>query len=167
MKRSFLIASTAVVAIFATTFTASAHGKMGKGMAVPAFEELDLNSDGQISTDELAAQGKIRFDKMDENKDGKLSQDELTAGMSEKANKRMEKRQGKMFSKMDENDDGFLTLEEMSDGRADKMQERMMKRFDDNDDGSISKEEYDAMAEKAKKRGGKSGKKGDHSKDDS
>lgn len=151
MKRSILITSSAALAIVASVVTASADQKPRPDMMslIPAFEELDLNSDGQISTEELQAQGKIRFDKMDANKDEKLSSEELEAQIVEMT-KRMKKAQEKMIKRLDTDGDGYLSAEEMekAHSRAGKMAKHMMKRLDKNDDEMISKEEFDAMQER-------------------
>jgi EF hand len=60
-------------------------GFAGAAMAqgLPAFEEVDTNSDGQISQEEAAAIEGLDFATADTDQDGALSMEEYNAAQSE------------------------------------------------------------------------------------
>ena len=110
------------------------------------FEEIDANSDGNVTVEELRAHAATRFAQRDANKDGFLSRDEMKQIRSENRSERMLRRH-------DTNGDGVLDeaeLEAANDKRADKRQARMLKWLDVNDDGKLSFEEVSARRDPAK-----------------
>lgn len=125
--------------------TGAALAKAGHDRMPIAFEELDANSDGQLTAEELAAAKQKRFESIDSNGDGNLSADELQAHAAEKAIKRTEK----MIERRDANGDGALSLEEMS--RDDRAAKRF-DRIDRDGDGVISKAEFDQVRDRMAKR---------------
>ena len=110
MKRAVLISGvTAISLALSAGFVAAKGGYGGKGGPRLSFEQLDLNGDGQVTKDELAAQATARFNDADTNGDGNLSAKELAAA-SERAK---EERIARMIEKRDENGDGVLSQAEM------------------------------------------------------
>lgn len=101
------------------------------------FAALDINGDGVISRDEVAARPKLAkmFDKLDTNKDGVLSKDEMKAAKAKMHDRQMARmdtdRDGKIsrteaaghpklaenFGRIDTNGDGFLSKEELAAAR--------------------------------------------------
>lgn len=161
MKRTTLIAGLTVFSIgmAAISTTAFADGRGEKGdQHGPRFnfEEVDTNSDGKISEEEMQAHRAAGFAAVDTNGDGKLSPEELSAHAESRKSERAEKRQERMIERMDTDGDGMLSESEM----APKGGENMFERLDTDGDGALSKEELEAH--KGGKRGGH-GKKGKNS----
>jgi len=123
-------------AIVAGTATVSIAQEV-KHDSKPSFEQLDANGDGQISPAEMAMHRQERFAKADTNGDGMLNEDELIARMQS----RMAKRVANMIEQHDTNGDGVISAEEMQGGNGG----RMFAMADADDDGTISKAEFDAM----------------------
>ena len=121
------------------------------------FEELDTDSDGQITKAELQAMGAARFDAADTNGDGALSAEELQARAQQQVGKRI----ASMIERFDKNGDGLLSRDEMPQGgrggekgRAGKMFEH----FDEDGSGGISQQEFDqAKAQIGERRKGRWG----------
>lgn len=149
MKRAVLISGVTAIALTLTAISASAKpGGEGRGDRGPRvnFEQLDANADGQVTLEEIQAQGAARFAETDTNGDGFISADELNA----KTERDIADRVAKMIEKRDENGDGQLSLEEMQPPA--EFAERMFERLDGNDDGVISEEEF--AEAKSKRKGG-------------
>ncbi len=115
--------------------------RMGPGMGPRmSFEELDANGDGQITKDEMQAQAQARFKAVDTDGNGTISLDEMQA----QARQRADARAAQMFKQMDENGDGALSPDEMKGPRGtDDMMDRMFSRADADNNGSLSKQEFD------------------------
>lgn len=125
------------------------------------FATLDANSDGQLSMEELQAQGQARFAAADTDGNGSLSAEELTAASEGRRANRIER----MMERLDANEDGELSQEELAaarEGRGDRA-ERMFERADEDGDGLISEEEFEAAKERG--RGGRHGGKDDSGND--
>jgi len=143
MKKTLLIAGLAgaIIAGGIGQGIAKEHkGKMGQGQR-PSFEELDANSDGKITAEEMTAHMQARFDGADTDGDGAVSRDELIARMTAKHAERIARRADHMIERHDANDDGKLDVTEMQH----RKKGGMIKRMDTDGDGAISKEEFDAM----------------------
>ena len=115
------------------------------------FAELDADGDGSLTQAELVEGGKLRFFKADKNKDGFLSHAELHNQMVEKMLQRSSRKMTKMMALRDTDKDAKLSFEELRPalgGSTDKMFARM----DENDDGTLSAEEF----AKIQRHGGKS-----------
>jgi hypothetical protein len=113
------------------------------------FEQLDTNQDGQITEAEMKAQGAARFAKADTDGDGFLTTSEIEAAGSERAKKRA----AHMMERMDTDKDGKLSVEEMGKPRGGKGD--MFAKFDADNSGGLSKEEFEAAKSKMRKhRGG-------------
>ncbi len=111
---------------------------MQQGMGLRMFGELDANSDGFISEDELATRAQTRFDEADADGNGLLSAEEMLA--------HAEAMRGQMMQEHG-NGNGPMTGEGMQDrfaGRGQEMLDRMMDRFDIDDDGQMSFAEMQA-----------------------
>ncbi|MFY0679383.1 MAG: EF-hand domain-containing protein [Thalassovita sp.] len=165
MKRAFVITALTAIVVAGTAITATAKGGMDRRGGAPhvEFSELDMNGDGVLSQDELAAHFKSRFVAIDTDSSGTLSEEELKAAaeaqMAERK-ARNEERQAKRFAKLiehrDANGDGVLSLDEMEHEKADKL----FSRLDKDSDGTITQEEFDAAAKMRPghgKRGNKNG----------
>ncbi len=112
----------------------------------PGFEALDSNGDGQLTKAEMDAHRAARFSRIDTDGDGLLSQAELEASGAERA----ERRARRIISHLDKDGDGKLSETEMrAGGRGDG---RLFERADTNNDGTVSKAEFDAVSAKLAER---------------
>ena len=131
------------------------------------FNQIDANSDGAITLEELTAHRDARFAKADANGDGFLSPDEMRGGdLAQRMLKRYDldrngsldeaelqaagaerkmRRATRMLERADTNGDGKLSLEEAS---ARRDPSRMFNRADANGDGTLTKEEFAEVAGK-------------------
>jgi Ca2+-binding EF-hand superfamily protein len=114
---------------------AQAGGKHQGGL-YKHFDEVDANSDGFVTQDEMSAHHAERFAANDTNGDGALSKDEMRTAMMGK----MEQRLDHMFAKKDKNSDGMLDASEMGGRRM-----QMFGKIDKDGDGKISREEAKNM----------------------
>ena len=145
MTRNFKPAAVLVIALMGATISTAAlaeRGPMGGMMGMPSFEELDVDKDGQITKEELAARHAARFTQADADKDGKLSAEELIAMREAAEAGRKAERAKAMMAQIDTDADGFVSPAEME---AMPMMGRMFDKMDDNADGTISKDEMDAV----------------------
>lgn len=151
MKNATFIPAILVAAAAVTGASALAAGPKDRDPV--SFQELDANSDGQISKEEMTAHRDKRFTDADANGDGQLSVEEMRAAAQKHANDRV----ATMFEKHDANKDGVLSSDELPKPRR---AEKMFDRMDADDNGSISEQEYaDAKHKFGRhhKRHGKSG----------
>jgi Ca2+-binding EF-hand superfamily protein len=133
--------STAILAGGLSMAQAESHkGKMGKGMR-HSFEELDANSDGKITQEEMTSHMQARFEGADTDGDGALSKDELITRMTERQAERMAAYADHMIERHDANSDGKLSPDEMQA----RHKGNMFEKIDADGDGSISKEEFSEM----------------------
>ncbi|MCK9176011.1 MAG: hypothetical protein M0O96_12140 [Desulforhopalus sp.] len=72
-----LVFALAITGASLTAFAANDDGPSGQ--QPPTFAQLDTNSDGQLSKDEVKGPLAEDFDEFDANDDGVLSEDELPA----------------------------------------------------------------------------------------
>jgi len=112
------------------------------GFGTPSFEEMDANSDGKLTPDEMKGWKDLRFKKADANNDGMLSADE----MSERAKMIADKMVKRIIEHKDSNGDGMLSAQELAAGRKSKgaMGKRMFSHLDTDGDGAISAKEFAA-----------------------
>ncbi|MBV7409232.1 EF-hand domain-containing protein [Maritimibacter sp. DP1N21-5] len=141
------------------------HGMRG-GMQM-SFADLDENGDGSITAEDFTARAQAFFDGADADGDGSVTLSELTAAnvarfdeayearvtraapgevpgrpSDAQVTARAEKMAQHMIARGDADGNATLEGEEMQTGdRA----ARMIDRFDTDDDGAISKAEFDAM----------------------
>lgn len=131
---------------------AMAEGGGLRGAAM--FEEADANGDGALSLAELqaAADGSGQFGRADADGDGAITRAEMLAGMAAEA----EARADRFFQSFDGNGDGSVTEAEIAEARAAReeerdsnrrarMLERLFERADQDEDGVISAEEFEAV----------------------
>ncbi len=114
-------------------------GAIALGLSLPAIanaadsanghqqmmERLDTDHDGKISPAEWKAATDQRFTKTDTNGDGFVSLDEMTAAREARSAERRKKHGAAMFERADTNQDGKLSKAEY-EASAQKMYERMM-----------------------------------------
>ena len=147
----------AIFTLTATAILASAPAMARQhGGPRPDFSQLDANGDGQITQAEVKAFGAVEFAKADADGDGSLTLEELTARAKVDRAKKMDKRAKRMLKRLDSDGNGTIELAEMQEKHGGM---RMFDRMDENEDGVISQEEFDAM--KGKRRG-----RGKHKSDD-
>lgn len=154
MKTTVLMAGIAAALVLTSV---EVNAKPG-GQRVD-FETLDVNGDGQISMEEIEAQGAARFAAADTNGDGVLSAEEMTAAADERAASRVTR----MIERLDTDEDGAISQEEMAaaqERRGGDRAERMFERADADGNGTISEEEFEAAKERRGDRSGRGGKKG-------
>lgn len=164
MKTTLLMAAIAA----GMTLAATAEARPGQGdrIEMPAFEELDLNTDGAATLQEIETAMQTlredRFAQADTNGDGGLSAEEMLAAGQEAMQERMAARIEQRIEGADANGDGLLQADEMAEMRGDRGRrganpERMFNRFDANEDGALSAEEYAAALERIAERGPRGG----------
>ena len=159
MKTTFLVAAIAA----GITLAASAHAREGQGprMEMPAFEDLDLNNDGEVTAEEIQgamqALGAARFAEADTNGDGALSSEEMVARAEGAQQERMARRIAERIEKADTNGDGLLQADEMAalaeDRRGGRGPDRMFNRFDADENGSLSADEFAEAQTRMENRG--------------
>lgn len=136
-----LVAATLSTAVFAQTAPEAMGAGMGP-MPMVNFDAMDADKDGSVTKEEVTAAMTARATEADTDKDGKLSPEELVV-MHEKAQAaRKLDRANAMITRLDADKDGVLTLAEMA---AAPGADRMFSHLDANADGTISKEEVEAM----------------------
>lgn len=145
----------AVLALMGATLGSAALAERGMGgmgghegrgpMLLEMFDAIDTNTDGKVTQDELAAHRAAEFAAADTNSDGALSAEELQAHMMAQM---LARRSAQMIENMDDDGNGSLSVEEMGEGPM----AGNFARIDTDNDGAISKEEAQAVAEKMGKR---------------
>jgi Ca2+-binding EF-hand superfamily protein len=137
MKQKVLI--TALVAGFAMSTAAVAgtdHDKDHKRGPHHGriMEKLDTNKDGAISKEEFEAKRASEFSEADADKDGTVTMAELSAYHEQKREERRQARERRMFERLDENNDGTVSEDEFQ-------KVGMFDRMDKNDDGKVTPDE--------------------------
>lgn len=165
MKTTLLVAAIAAgITLAASAEAREGHGDRGERggarIEMPTFEELDANGDGAVTTDEInaamQARADARFAEMDTDGDGALSAEELVAQADADRAARMAERIAGHIEKADTNGDGLLQPDEVgarSEDRSGPGAERMFERFDADDNGSLSAEEFAQALERMAERG--------------
>jgi Ca2+-binding EF-hand superfamily protein len=105
------------------------------------FAQLDANSDGQVSRDELHAGIQRRFVEIDADKNGKITESEVQQHSAEKMQERQE-HGAEHLKAADKNHDGKWTKDELS-----RMPDGMFKKLDTNNDGVLTAAELEAGRE--------------------
>jgi len=146
MKNSVLL-TTLALSIIAGSALMAGNGQQN-GRHHFKFDEVDTNSDGKVTQDEMIAHMQARFITADTNNDDLVSEDELRAHMENEMRKKIDRRVARMMNHHDGNDDGMLNMDEMKPKRMGKM----IKHMDTDGDGAISKSEFQAMKGKHGKR---------------
>ena len=117
------------------------HGQRGPGPLIN-FEEIDANSDGKITPEELAEHRAARFAEKDTNGDGLLSPEEMAAAAIKRVTENAPKRFERMLDRADADGDGMISLAELP---GEERSARMFDRLDSDGDGAISVEEMEKM----------------------
>lgn len=126
--------------ILALTIANTSHAQTSTGMkmlGMSDFEDLDINSDGKISKEEIIQLREIMARSLDLNGDEKLSEEELM----QQRTKRAEFSVKRMINILDLNNDGSLSFSELKKSQRARNLNKMFERLDQNDDGYISKGE--------------------------
>lgn len=144
MQHRNLTLFAAGLAALLTTAAASAAPRDG----AKAFEKMDANGDGIVTTAEADAQRDAMFKRLDADGDGTL-----TAAERDKAKARMERMRERMaaqgqdmLAKADTNGDGNLSRAEF-----DAAPHGLLQKADANGDGQMTRAEFDSFV--ASKRG--------------
>lgn len=148
MKRfGFLMAAAGVAAMAAGTAHAQSRGH-GQDWS---FEALDVDGSGEITVEDLTALREGHFAEIDSDGDGSVSEAEFVAH----AQARSAERATEMFQRMDVDGDGVLSEDAMQGrmGRGGGMGARMISRFDADNSGGVSAEEFEAAKERFAGRG--------------
>lgn len=157
MKRNYVITGIVAISLLSGAGAALAQGQQGgkysMGPMMPEFSEVDTNSDGKLSQDEMAAHAKARFDAADTDGNGKLSAAEMAAAKKKQQDDRRVRKMTKMIERLDADKDGELSFDEMPGQKT--RAEQMFSRIDKDGDGAISKEEMEAAHKKGGERRGK------------
>lgn len=143
MKRAGFMTLVSLTALAISASAGLARG--GPDRAMPGFETLDQDGNGEITQSELNALGEARFAETDGNGDGTLDRAELIAAAVGWA----EARATRMIERLDSNGDGVLSQDELT---ARRDTGRMISRFDSDGNGTLSQAEYDAGREKMRDR---------------
>lgn len=163
MKRSTLT-SVALIGAIATGLmvTAAAANDRGHGRGQMDFATLDADGDGQITQAEIEAMAAARFAEVDTDGNGAVTAEELAAQAEARNAERLANRTARMIAALDEDDSGDLSAEELA--ARGPGAERFFERFDEDGDGAVSEEEFEAAkAARGDRRhgGGKNGPRGD------
>lgn len=144
------IVAIAMMGLGATTAMA-----IGQERERPSFEELDADSSGEITAEDLESARTERFATMDTDGDGSISEAEFIA----KAQATAEERAAAMFARLDADGDGVLSQDVLQSRSRGRDPERMISRLDTDDSGGVSAEEFEAGMEKMAQRRKDGGKK--------
>jgi Ca2+-binding EF-hand superfamily protein len=106
------------------------------------FARLDENSDGKLTKEELGERGQWAL-RADANSDGEISKDEFKAGAGRLQDAARAFNPEQLFARMDQNGDGKLQKDEVRGPLAERTAE-----VDGDKDGEISKEEFQAAAQR-------------------
>lgn len=143
MKHTGFIVAVVASSIALTAGAAMAQKPGGMHRAPISFEQTDQDGNGEISKEEFAARHKARFDEADANSDGSLDREEMLL----QGQKRIEERVDALIERFDENGDGVLSQDEMPKPRDSKRADKFFDRIDKDENGSISKAEYEEAQE--------------------
>lgn len=138
--------SITVFAIVAGLVATSAQARDGGDGMHARFAQIDTNSDGQVTAEEMQAQAVARFAAADANSDGALTSEEMMAAAQSKHKERLLKR-------FDTDGDGALSAAELDNVGGGKKGHRAAKHFDRMDadnSGDVTLEEMQARRDPTK-----------------
>ena len=145
MNSKVFITGIVLVSVVVTAASVSAedrrHGP-GKHQRM-SFSELDTDSSGEVTEDELAARINGRFMEVDANGDSVLDRDEMIAA----AKVMPAARADHMLDRFDKDGDGAISLDEMP-----AMPDGVFDKADADSSGGLSEEELAQMRPHGKKR---------------
>jgi len=136
------------VAAFAGLVMAAGAAQADGHRQGPDFATLDADGDGQLTLEELQAQGEARFATADTDGNGALSAEELIAA----ANGRAEERAARMIERLDANGDGVLQQDELRPRGGEDRAQRLFERADADENGAISEEEFETARDNMRDR---------------
>ncbi|GIT90677.1 hypothetical protein JANAI62_11320 [Jannaschia pagri] len=154
VRQTLLLGLIGAGAVLSLSTVVEARG--GPESARPTFEQIDANGDGAVTPDEvrihMRTRGAERFAQIDTDGNGALSRAELAA--------RAESRADRMLARLDTNTDGEISREELEAHRKDRGgrrggrggPDRLFERADADNNGSLSKAEWDAMPTRGARR---------------
>jgi len=151
MEKSTVKIAVVASLILAGTGVAFAKGHSGEGRAALNFETLDADASGEITIEDLTALRDARFAEMDADGNGNVSEDEFTAVAVAHAAEQAAAR----FARLDADGDGTLSRDVLEQRRGRGISERMISRFDTDNSGGVSAEEFEVAKERLANRGGK------------
>ncbi len=159
MNKLLLMGVTIVILSFPTIAAAEEKKEVPEYLQkkydrrVEDIKAFDANKDGVLQTEELQKSSTTKFDAADVNKDGVLSSDETAASLEKfktdkqgtygKAVEQKANRLKNRYKNADKDDDGQVSKDEYQAYMGKHQQ-----NFDRNGDGVISKEEYRVDDEK-------------------
>ncbi|HEY2736238.1 MAG TPA: EF-hand domain-containing protein [Polyangiales bacterium] len=141
-KANLLILVTALA--MGPSALAFAHGDHHAGFGPGMFDQIDTNSDGKITSDELHADVQRRFAENDLDKNGQVTEAEVEQHIAGKIEDHQEK-MAEHLKSADKNGDGKWTKDELP-----RMPDAMFKKLDTNSDGALTQAELDAGRENMK-----------------
>ena len=151
----------AVFAVFAVSSARAEDAPAGPDAAA-LLRQLDANSDGFLTVDEVPAEKQALLRRLlrtaDSDKDGKLSRDEFVAGMKTSRPERGANGAGEprgfagldpdtFFKRKDANGDGKITPDEVPEERRERFS-TMLGYADANSDGGLDRDEFNKMRER-------------------
>ncbi len=148
MKTKFLMAAIAAGMLATMAQAEGSHGLGRDGGPRIDFGELDANADGQLTLAEVQNAAAARFAGTDANGDGALSADEMDARAIAEVTANAATRAADMIARLDENGDGLLQAAEMQAREGGHRGERMFSHMDADEDGVVTKAEFDAAVAK-------------------
>ncbi|WP_413720642.1 EF-hand domain-containing protein [Silicimonas sp. MF1-12-2] len=150
MDNSTLKILVATLAITAGVGVAEAQdrGMRGEGMT---FEALDADGSGEITLEDLEALKEQRFAQFDADGDGSVTAEEFRAHAQARAAERADE----MFARLDADGDGVLSRDVLESRMGRQPGERMLSRFDTDNSGGVSAEEFEAAKQQMAERRGK------------
>lgn len=151
MENSTLKIAVVATLILAGTGVAFANNHSGQGRGAITFEAIDADGSGEITTEDLAALRDARFAEMDADGNGSVSEEEFTAVAVAHAAEQAAAR----FARLDADGDGTLSRDVLEQRRGRGISDRMITRFDTDNSGGVSAEEFEAAKERIAERGGK------------
>ena len=149
------ILAIAVVAMSATAITGVANADRYRGAHSMQFDELDANSDGIVTMDELEVYRIARFNELDTDSDGDLSKDEIAGLVGDRISRsrknhgdvsedRLNRWVDRYVGRHDSDENGSLSMAELGAPRI----ERMMEALDSDEDGQLTRAEFDELSKK-------------------
>ncbi|MDR0809681.1 MAG: hypothetical protein LBE86_11260 [Gemmobacter sp.] len=151
MHKRTLVYSLSLTALVAGSLgTAALADRMregyGWGMGGFDFAAADTDGDGRLTPDEMKAIRAARIADLDADKDGRISAEEMIARDMRGAETRIRARVAAMMERMDADGDGTLTAAEVLS--MPMPGEQMLGWLDKDNDGAVSKAEFDAARER-------------------